>query len=144
MLFRMLRTQTSEHGTFRMGVAYDAGKNAALIKGAKALIAAGLAEEVTAKQLDQEKTKAEKLAVAQVNQNKSGKESSAIRALKAAEAKAKEEADAAKASEAEAKAEAESAKAAAADAKAEAEALAERVKELEAQVAAKDSEQSEK
>lgn len=133
MLFRMLRTQTSEHGTFRMGVAYDAGKNAAIIKSAKALVAAGLAEEVTAKQLETEKAKAEKLASAPVKKAASGIDVAAVKEAQAETAQARKEADDAKAAEAAASQVAEAAKA-------EAKALADRIKELEALVADKQGE----
>ena len=123
MLFRMLRTQTSEHGTLRMGVAYDAGKDPALVKLANAMKAAGFAEDVTAKQLEAEKVAAEKLATASAQPSKPVSDKAAIKAAQDAQAQAEAEA---------------------AEAKAQAEALAARVAELEAQAAAQDAGQSDK
>ena len=123
MLFRMIRTQTGERGTYRSGVAYDAGKDAVVLKEVKAFIAAGFAEEVTAEQLKKEKTVAEKLSAASLRPSKSAKGSEAIRAAKDAETQALAAAEAARAAEAAAKEEVETLKA--------------KIAELEAAVAAK-------
>lgn len=62
MLFRMTRTQTTNRGTLRAGVAYDARQDAKLKSLAADLIAKGFAEEVTLDQLKKEKASAEKIA----------------------------------------------------------------------------------
>ena len=125
MLFRMTRTQTSERGTYRSGVAYDTGKDAAIAKEASGFIKAGFAGEVTAEQLKKEKAVAEKVSAASVQPAKPVKDTAAIRAAKDAEAQAVADAEAARAAEAEAKAEVEVLKA--------------KLAELEAASAAKDA-----
>lgn len=130
MLFRMIRTQTGEDGTLRAGVTYDAGKSAKIEKVAKDFIKAGFAEEVSADQLKKEKVTAEKLAAASAPPVAVTKDASALKAARAAEANAKADADAARKAEA--------------VAIEEAKALADRVAELEAELASKGAEQAQK
>ena len=93
MLFRMIRTQTGERGTYRSGVAYDAGKDAKVIAEATGFIKAGFAEEVTEAQLKKEKAVAEKLSVASVEPLKPGTEKAALRAAQKAATDARKEAE---------------------------------------------------
>lgn len=100
MLFRMIRSQTGEAGTYRAGVAYNASDNPVALKDAKSFMKAGFAEEVTAAQLKKEQVEAEKIATQSTDPADALSQKAALKAALKEAKSAKAEAE--KASQAEA------------------------------------------